>query len=259
MGPGLGAPKLKAAPQPALCPWHPGLAGAEVQGPPAPTPACQSALRRAPARDSAERALRVSADEGTADPAARGREARGSSGPGTGSPVAPSRGLRAPGPARARRERTGASGARPAGGPRRTGAGRSPGSGASASHSSRAAAAAGAGSPWPGRAPPPQRRGPLLCTPRRAPLPAAPLGIARAGAGRSRVQDLLLAGSAPAAAATETRARVRARRPRFKASRRSGVRQGAPGHPLHLRIALGLSARPAHPAGMQCSQGPHLN
>lgn len=173
--------------------------------------------------------------------------------------MAPSRGLRAPGPARARRERTGASGARPAGGPRRTGAGRSPGSGASASHSSRAAAAAGAGSPWPGRAPPPQRRGPLLCTPRRAPLPAAPLGIARAGAGRSRVQDLLLAGSAPAAAATETRARVRARRPRFKASRRSGVRQGAPGHPLHLRIALGLSARPAHPAGMQCSQGPHLN
>lgn len=86
MGPGLGAPKLKAAPQPALCPWHPGLAGAEVQGPPAPTPACQSALRRAPARDSAERALRVSADQGTADPAARGREARGSSGPGTGSP-----------------------------------------------------------------------------------------------------------------------------------------------------------------------------
>lgn len=50
-----------------------------------------------PSERANERALRVSADEGTAEAATRGREARGSSGPGTGSPVAPSQGLRAPG------------------------------------------------------------------------------------------------------------------------------------------------------------------
>lgn len=137
--------------------------------------------------------------------------------PGTGSPVAPSRGPRAPGHCKCTRGAHRQIG-RAACEPLRAGAARSPGSGASASRSSRAAAAAGAGSPWPGRAPPLQRRGPLLCAPRRAPLLAAPLGIARAGAGRSSVQDLLLAGSAPAAAATEARRRARARCPRLKAS-----------------------------------------
>lgn len=172
--------------------------------PPPPLPAREQ--RRAPARDSAERTSeRRECQRERAQPKplpGAGKPAE-AAGPGQGPRWRPPRVCARPGTARARWERSGKSGARPAG-PGGWGAGRSPGSGASASRSSRAAAAAGAGSPWPGRAPPPQRRGPLLCTPRRAPLPAAPLGIARAGAGRSRVLDLLVAGSALAAAAPET-------------------------------------------------------
>lgn len=68
--------------------------------PPPPQPAREQ--RRAPARDSAERtseraSVASVSGRGHSQAATWGREARGSSGPGTGSPVAPSQGLRAPG------------------------------------------------------------------------------------------------------------------------------------------------------------------
>lgn len=227
-------------------------ASPELKGPPAPTPACQREKRRAPACDSAKRAS-VRAQPRPLLGAGKPAEAAG---PGQGPRWQPPRVCARPGTARARWERTGKSGARPAG-PGGWGAGRSPGSGASASRSSRAAAAAGAGSPWPGCAPPPQRRGPLLCTPRRAPLPAAPLGIARAGAGRSRLRDLLVSGSTPAAAAPETRCSRPRPPPPLKGDSAlecppGGAQARRARAPLHLRVALGLCAHPVK----QCSQVP---
>lgn len=95
VGPGLAAPTLNAVAQPR------GTTGASPELKsrdhlPPPQPARERCEGRRPVTQPSERALRVSAGEGTAKAAARSREARGSSGPGTGSPMAPS-----PGSARA--------------------------------------------------------------------------------------------------------------------------------------------------------------